>query len=184
MERMLGKSLLWSVLLVIAQLLGGPLFTQRASAACPPVQAPDALSPSGTIGAARPTFQWTRVSGAQTYTLYVLRVSDEAVILRQTGLTGTSFKPPRKLPSNVQMRWKVKSESACGPGPYSPSTFFTVSAGGPPCPPTTSPVPTRPSGTISDSTPTFAWKAAPVDFASELFCLVSAALDLTATTPA
>jgi hypothetical protein len=149
------------LLSMVAQVLWVLFFTPLASASCPPTQAPAALQPSGTILEDRPTIKWTAVNGAQSYTLYVLRVSDEAIILRKTGLTATSFRPASPLPSNIDLRWKVKGESSCGPGPYSPSTYFRVSGGGVPCPPTQAPVANGPSGTITDSRPTFAWQPVP-----------------------
>jgi hypothetical protein len=123
-----------------------------------PSDAPSAGAPAGAIGDATPTFAWRAVSRAESYTLYVLRVGDEAVVLRQTGIRDTSFTPASPLPTGVELRWKVKGESACGPGPYSPSLYFSVTAS---TPSQLAPVPGGPSGTISDATPTFTWSAVP-----------------------
>lgn len=131
----------------------------RAAAPCPPNTAPTPGGPSGTITNPRPAFSWSGVPGAASYTLYVLRVSDEAVVLRRTGITATSFTPASPLPSEVDLRWKVKGESGCGAGPYSPSVYFRVSTA--PCPPTVAPTPGGPSGTIRSATPTFTWSAVP-----------------------
>jgi hypothetical protein len=131
-------------------------------ACTPPTEAPSPGGPSGTISSSRPTFSWSDVPNATSYTLYVLRVSDEAVVLRQTGIGGTSFTPSSPLPSGVALRWKVKAESSCGAGPYSPSVYFEVEGGsGGPCPPTQAPVSGGPSGSISNSRPTFSWSAVP-----------------------
>ncbi len=124
---------------------------------CPPVDAPTPMGPSGTINNPKPTFSWSAVAGATTYTLYVLKVSDESVVLRQTEIAGTSFTPGSPLPSNIDLRLKVKGESSCGPGPYSPSVVFRIGQG--PCPPTEAPTLIGPSGTISTATPTFSWTA-------------------------
>jgi len=99
------------------------------TASCPPSQAPTASEPVGTVGSARPTFKWSPVAGASSYTLYVLRVSDEAIIVREINLTSTSFTPSSDLPTDVDLRWKVKSESPCGAGPYSPSTPLRIETG-------------------------------------------------------
>jgi hypothetical protein len=138
-------------------LLGGPA---PAQAQCPPTTAPTALSPSGTVTSDRPTFTWTGVPGASSYTLYVFRVSDEAILIRQTDIAGTSFTPgpAQALPTGVELRWKVKGESGCGAGPYSAHTFFTVASL---CPPSTAPTAFGPTGTINTQRPTFSWSAVP-----------------------
>ncbi|WP_164019367.1 Ig-like domain-containing protein [Pyxidicoccus trucidator] len=99
---------------------------------CPPYSRPSGHWPHGPVGTARPTFSWTAVRGATSYTLYVLDPA-ENIVLRRTDLTQTSFTPTSDLPGGMQLRWKVKAESSCGPGPYSPDLYFTVP--GPPAPP-------------------------------------------------
>ena len=105
--------------LQVAYIVAGELFV-----------APVPNGPSGNITDPTPTFSWSAVPGAESYTLYVLRVSDEAVMLRETGIPGTSFTPASPLPAGVNLRWKVKGESSCGPGPYSPSVYFVVQPSG------------------------------------------------------
>lgn len=95
------------------------------SGPCPPTAAPVPGGPSGPVNTLRPTFTWSAVAGATSYTLYVLDPQENWVV-RATDLTSTSFTPTTDLPAGIQLRWKVKGESACGPGPYSPSTYFTV----------------------------------------------------------
>ena len=135
-------------------------FHVPVNAACPITEAPNALQPSETTGDDRPLFKWTAVSCAQSYTLYVIRVSDEAIVLRKTGLTGTTFQPSNPLPLAVPLRWKIKGESSYGPGPYSPSVYFTVASDFP-CPPTEAPVTGGPQGTVDESTLTFSWQSVP-----------------------
>jgi len=128
---------------------------------CPPVASPETSAPSGNIGSTTPTFSWTAVPGASSYTLYIIKMSDESVVLRQTTLTGLSFAPSSPLPVGIELRWKVKSESTCGPGPYSPSISFRIGQTPPPCPPTAAPNPGEPSGSINNQAPTFSWSAVP-----------------------
>jgi len=101
-------------------------FTVTGSAPCPPAAAPTPFEPFGSINDQRPVFTWSAVPGAESYTLYVLRVSDDFQYVRATNITGTSLRSPVVLPKGVPLRWKVKGESHCGPGPYSPSTQFTI----------------------------------------------------------
>jgi Bacterial Ig domain len=126
---------------------------------CPPTAAPVPQGPAGNIASPRPTFRWSAVEGAETYTLYVQRVSDGSVVLQGSLIAGTSFRAPETLPAGVALRWKVKGECQGGrrAGPYSPQTHFTVTGGGGPCPPTAAPVPGPPSGAISNPRPTFTW---------------------------
>ena len=99
---------------------------RRAEAACLPAPA-WASGPVGTITDPRPTFSWAAVPGATAYTLYILGAADDGpIIVRQTGITATSFRAPA-LPAGQDMRWKVKGEGACGAGAYASGQVFRVS---------------------------------------------------------
>ncbi|QSQ24945.1 hypothetical protein JY651_08390 [Pyxidicoccus parkwayensis] len=128
-------------------------------AQCPPTTPPypDASAPAGEVTTARPQFAWSSVPGATSYTLYVLDTSDN-IVLRQTNIPTTSFIPTSNLPEGVQLRWKVKGESPCGPGPYSQSVYFIVFTT-PPCPPYSAPVGHWPHDAIGTARPTFSWTA-------------------------
>jgi len=128
---------------------------------CPPVASPETSAPSGNLSSTTPTFFWAAIPGAGSYTLYIIKMSDESVVLRQTNLAGLSFTPSSPLPVGIDLRWKVKSESACGPGPYSPSISFIIGQAPPPCPPTAAPNPGGPSESISNTSPSFSWSAVP-----------------------
>jgi hypothetical protein len=134
--------------------------TSRASAQCLP--APASVSgPVGTISDPRPTFSWAAVPGATSYTLYVLTIPEEQIALRQTGITSTSFRPSSGLPSDHDMRWKVKAEGTCGAGGYANGQTFRISGAAPSCPPTVAPTLFGPSGNITDVAPTFCWSSVP-----------------------
>src|SRR5262245_33318147 len=113
------------VLMFVLSVVPAPT-TALALTPCPPTAAPTASAPSGNITIKRPTFSWSSVPGAENYTLDVIRVSDEATILHQTNITATSFTPTSDQPVNIDLRWKVKAESSCGPGPYSASVLFKI----------------------------------------------------------
>ena len=57
-------------------------------------EAPEILSPLGDGISIRPTFSWNAVPGAETYSVYVLRLDDGAVVLSQQGFAGTSLDAP------------------------------------------------------------------------------------------
>ena len=102
--------------------------TTVSGSSCP-VTAPVPGPPSGVITNPRPTFSWSAVAGAGTYTLYVQRVSDGSVVLREININGTSFtpRPDQALPTGIDLRWKVKGEKeGCLAGPYSVIVFFRV----------------------------------------------------------
>lgn len=148
-------------LAILLAAIGGAMVaaTPRARAAC--LDAPAWVSgPAGTITNAQPTLSWAAVPGATSYTLYILDAAgSNPIIVRQTGITGTSFRSP-PLPTGLEMRWKVKGEAPCGPGLYANGQNFTVAAA-PSCPPTVPPELFGPSGTIHETAPTFCWTAVP-----------------------
>jgi hypothetical protein len=98
----------------------------ESTVSCPPTTAPIPFGPNGEVSMRRPTFSWSPIDGA-LYTLYIIDATTDAIVVRATGIVGTSYVPTVDLPTNVQLRWKVKGESVCGPGPYSPSLYFSVS---------------------------------------------------------
>jgi hypothetical protein len=134
---------------------------------CPPTVAPDTSGSNvrGTITNARPTFTWTSVPGATSYTLYVLRRSDNFEVLREINIAGTatSYRPKSELPKGVDLKWKIKGESPCGAGPYSSVINFKIDNGGLPCPPTAAPDTSASNvrGSLNDDTPTFTWTPVP-----------------------
>ena len=95
---------------------------QAVGSRCVPGYAPGAIAPGGSV-AGVPEFRWTEVAGADSYTMHVQRVSDEAVVASAT-VTGTSVWIG--VPFGIDLRWKVKAENSCGAGPYSHIMTFRV----------------------------------------------------------
>jgi hypothetical protein len=93
----------------------------------PPQEAPTLLAPIGTVGDPRPTFSWTAIDGADTYTIFARTVAGEVTVVPSTVVTGTSFTPAAALPTDQLIEWKVKAERPCGIGPYSAYVTFTIS---------------------------------------------------------
>jgi hypothetical protein len=86
---------------------------------CPHVGTPSAIAPYG-LTTVRPTFTWNGVQGCTLYQLYV-QLWDGSLLFG-----ASSDKPilvlPFDLPPGAVLRWRVKCDDACGPGPYSPYT--------------------------------------------------------------
>src|SRR5262249_51827936 len=95
----------------------------------PPSVAPTALAPIDS-GSTLPTFSWTAGPNAESYTLYVLQVSDSSELVHATGIVGTSYTPSTPLPAGIPLRWKVKGEAVCGPGPYGGANFTATGGAG------------------------------------------------------
>jgi len=130
----------------------------RAHAACLPAPA-WVNGPVGTVSDPQPMFSWGAVPGATSYTLYILGAADDGpIVVRQTGITGTTFRPP-PLPANQDLRWKVKGEGPCGAGLYASGQVFRIAGS---CPPKSAKATLYfPQGTIHDPAPTFCWSAVP-----------------------
>jgi len=90
-----------------------------------PTEAPVPNWPGGSISNPTPTFSWSPVAGATFYSLHVLTIRGEKVVLDETNIAGTSFAPVSPLPSGEELFWTVRAESRFGPGPDSPFVHFT-----------------------------------------------------------
>ena len=89
---------------------------------------PSVISPKGYVAPLRPTFKWTRVSGAVAYQLRVY--SGNRVVLDKTGITKLSWKSSKALPMDVSLMTKVRAADAKGLGPWSRSLRFVIGAAG------------------------------------------------------
>ncbi len=76
----------------------------------------------------QPTFQWTAVAGADSYTL---EVDDDPAFgspeITETGIVGTSFTPTSDLEEGTTYWWRVAAENFCGAGAASGTYSFTTS---------------------------------------------------------
>ena len=108
---------------------------------------PQPVAPLGPTFDTTPTFEWTTITGAATYGLYLQTTSG---IVVQNGLTGTTWTPAAPL-SNGILRWWVRGYSGGGtPGAWSDRVDIDI--GG-------RPVMQTPTGTGSDASPEFTWTA-------------------------
>ena len=85
---------------------------------------PTAKAPSGTVSETKPTFTWSKASGAARYELRVFKGS--TLLLKKTGIKKTSWKAGKALPANVSLTWKVRASNASGAGVWSKSLKFKV----------------------------------------------------------
>jgi hypothetical protein len=87
---------------------------------------PVAKAPKGTITAATPTFTWAKAKGATKYEVRVYQGS--TLVVKKTGVTGTSWTTTAALPRTVDLTWKVRGSNSAGAGPWSSSVAFKISA--------------------------------------------------------
>jgi len=116
---------------------------------------PTVTAPTGTVLDENATFEWTSVTHATTYDLWVRNiVTNRDQVIREQGLTTTTFTPTEALQQSTYRTW-VRAANGLGEyGPWSVSLDFTIEI-----PTPEPPVVTGPSGTISTSPPTFTWQA-------------------------
>jgi len=118
------------VLLVLGGLVGGGAWAGAAPAAgeSAGLGRPTVTAPTGPVAALKPTFAWSKVSGAAKYELRVYRHS--SLLLKKTGITQLSWKSSKALPMSVALTWKVRATGAGGTGPWSDSLGFQIGAAG------------------------------------------------------
>jgi uncharacterized delta-60 repeat protein len=121
----------------------------------PPV-APTLITPSGVIGDSTPTYKWNKVATATKYRLSVYSVTTSSYVLT-LNVTASSacFGGVCKYTSSTPLaqgeyRFKVKAYNVVGWGTV--SSWMNFRYGTP-----AAPVLISPSGTISDTTPTYTW---------------------------
>ncbi|MGV8026762.1 MAG: hypothetical protein AB2L18_09415 [Anaerolineaceae bacterium] len=113
---------------------------------------PTPISPSGTITDTTPTYTWSKISGATKYQYQLYKGSTlvyaTTVSSSVCGTTNCTATPTTVL-SGGDYKWRVGSYVGSWQA-FSAYKTFTVSV------PVT-PTPNSPSGTITDTTPTYTW---------------------------
>jgi hypothetical protein len=137
-----------------------PLSFTTTTVPTPPVAA-ILVSPSGTIPDTTPSYTWNAVSGATWYQLYVndsignrIQQWYAAADLGCPDGTGTCTATPT-LDVAGSSQWWIQAYNRRGFGPWSAPGSFT--APNPSAPGAATP--SLPSGTITDTTPTYTWNA-------------------------
>jgi hypothetical protein len=120
---------------------------------------PTLVSPTGVITDTTPSYKWNATTGATAYRIGVYRVSTGTYpILTDVAASACSggvctYTPATVLPAG-EYKFKVLAKNAIGSSAYSAWMTFTVVTTAPGVPTLVSP-----SGTISDTTPSYRWNA-------------------------
>ena len=116
----LGLALLAALLLAGSALAAGHEAPGKSARPGKPI----ALTPSGTIATATPTFAWSKAKGATRYEVRVYQGSES--LLTKTGIRGRSWTSRLALPTNVDLTWKVRGSKAGKSGSWSRSRAFRI----------------------------------------------------------
>lgn len=159
-----GQQYIWTVRAVTAGNAGGVWANHATFTAIPqgvpPAGAPTPLAPTGTTGDSTPAFQWTSVSGADHYDVWLNVRGSNELVFRNQNVVGTTFTPSTPLEAQQSYIWTVRAISADGtPSDWAPHAIFDVDF--PPAPPGSVPTLLEPIGTATTSTPTFRWTSVP-----------------------
>ena len=134
MKRAYGRSPRALTTTLVLALLAALLLAGSALAAGPEGVAksakpgkPTAKAPKGAITTTKPTFKWSKVSGASKYEVLVFK--GKKVALKKTGLKKTIWTAVKALPKNVDLTWKVRAGNARGAGAWSKSLKFKIGTG-------------------------------------------------------
>jgi CSLREA domain-containing protein len=116
---------------------------------------PDLLTPADDeqLLNNRPTFDWTVVSGALSYTIQISNNIGFTGTPTSNTVTASTFTQPTNLPNNVTRYWRVQATRAGGPGPWSEIRSF-VTASAPSAPGLASP---GNNALVTDYTPLLNW---------------------------
>ncbi|MFH2039756.1 MAG: C39 family peptidase, partial [Chloroflexota bacterium] len=132
-------------------LQSGSIVNLQAAA---PSVIPTPLNPKGTITDRTPTYQWSKVTGATNYQYQLYKgttlVYTKTVTSDVCGTTTCSNTPTNTL-AYAAYKWRVKAKIGGVWKSYSAYKNFTVAA------PVVIPTPLKPTGTITDTTPTYQW---------------------------
>jgi fibronectin type 3 domain-containing protein len=132
-------------------------FTTGSS--CPAPSAPSLISPpnNATDIALRPTFSWSSVSGATSYTIQVSISSSFSTYVVSQPATVTFYTLSSDLTENTMYYWRVRAESSCGSSEWSKTSKFKTSKT--PCPILPPPVATIPDDEEAAGKITLSWDA-------------------------
>jgi hypothetical protein len=116
---------------------------------------PSLTAPKGTVATTTPTFQWSAVTGATGYELYLRDTTTSTSVIDALRVTGTSYTPGAPLANGHAYKWYVLAFDNSGNVglPPDPVTFTTSATLGTPN--------LFLSGQVNTAAPTFQWSAVP-----------------------
>jgi hypothetical protein len=96
---------------------------------CSPDDKPIPKRPEGD--STNQNFKWLPCIGADFYTIYIYKSSNNALVDRinniaSTGTDMNSYTLTRGLPKNIQLYWNIKGIGSCGEGPLSDNMEFKI----------------------------------------------------------
>jgi hypothetical protein len=112
---------------------------------------PVPVLPTGTITDTTPTYKWTTVAGATQYRYQLLKgatLKYTKTVLASACGAATCLNTPTTVLAAGAYKWRVQAMVGGTWGSYSAYKTFTL---------TLIPTPKSPSGTITDTTPTYKW---------------------------
>ncbi|HSQ39147.1 MAG TPA: glycoside hydrolase domain-containing protein, partial [Anaerolineales bacterium] len=94
------------------------------------IRPPRLISPTNkiTLPNRRPTFDWSDVTGASSYTLQVSSKANFSSIVRMVLVIGSSYSAPNSLPANMTLYWRVRANGVNGPSLWSAVWSFRTPA--------------------------------------------------------
>ena len=140
--------------------LGSGPWSAPLSFTVPPPGQATLVSPSGTITTTAPSYTWNAVSNSSWYCLYVSDATGNKINQWYTaaqagcgsGIGTCSVTPTTEVVGPGQ--WYIRTYNAAGLGAWSSGMSFTA-----PSTPPVAATQVSPSGTITDTTPTYTWNA-------------------------
>jgi small neutral amino acid transporter SnatA (MarC family) len=132
-------------------------WSQATNFSVVPLATPVVSGPSGSASDATPTFAWSAVDQADHYDLWVADLTTgQNQVLRNTDVVGTPWTPSTPLAQGNSYEWWVRAVSSTGAtSPWTTGQDFSVV-------PLATPVPAGPTGSTTQTTPTFSWSAVPL----------------------
>ena len=120
----------WTNLITISKPLTGYLITISQLPEPPtPLSPGTSVEPGTTITTLTPTLEWTAVSGADSYGIYIRDLNSNTLVFdspsRGISITGTQYTlPSGVLENGKKYRWDMTSHSSVGWGSYSSPLYF------------------------------------------------------------
>ena len=116
----------FTLVLLAALLLAGSALAagHEAGAKAAKPGKPMATTPSGIISSLSPTFSWTKAKRATRYEVRVYEGTD--LLLSRAGIRALSWTSRVALPTNVDLKWKVRGSAGSRVGPWSTALAFSI----------------------------------------------------------